>query len=175
MSLTIENAQKARANALSRLSEVEASTAEEKNKLKAVINKLDDWLWENGTHDATTAIAEFVELRDKRASLKEAYDAEDRRIKEQMAKREAWLLKKCTDDKMESIRTEYGTAYTQDKTRYNVSDWTGYWGWLIENGRLDLLEKRPAQGPLSKMAENGEELPPGLNVFTEKTITVRRA
>lgn len=175
MTLSIEQVLKARSNAADQLDEIESASALDRRRLKDNIAKLDKWLWENTEHNANDLVAEFVALRDKRAELKAAYEAEDKALKEQMDLRDAWILNKCNTEQLESIRTEHGTAYTQTKTRYNVADWNGYWGWLIEHQRLDLLEKRPAQGALAKMAENGEELPPGLNQYTEKTITVRRA
>lgn len=175
MTLSIDQVLLARSNAADQLDEIESAVALDRSRLTATIAKLDEWLWNNVEHNADNIVAEFVELRDKRAELKAAYEAEDKILKEKMERRDAWLLNKCNADKLESIRTSHGTAYTQTKTRYNVADWNSYWGWLLTNARLDLLEKRPAQGALAKMAENGEELPPGLNQFVEKTITVRRA
>lgn len=175
MTLSTEQVLKARSNAADQLDEIEAAVALDRNRLKSSIAKLDEWLWNNVEHNAEDIVAEFVALRDKRAELKAAYEAEDALLKEQMNKRDSWLLHKCNTEKLESIRTAHGTAYTQTKTRFNVADWINYWDWLIENRRLDLLEKRPSQGALAKMVEAGEDLPPGLNQFVEKTITVRRA
>lgn len=174
MSLNREQVLQARSNAAEQLDEIESAVELDRTRLRGIIAKLDDWLWENTEHTAPTLVAEFIELRDQRAELKKKYEAEDEILKEQMSKRDTWLLNKINADGLESIRTEHGTAYTQDKTRYNVADWGAYWTWIGQNNRFDLLEKRPAQGPLSKMEEEGEEMPPGINRYKEKVIVIRR-
>lgn len=175
MTLNADDVLKARTTVAERLAEVESAAHEEINALRAKLGKLDAWLWDNTQHTSDTVIAEFVALRDERSVLKERYESQDKVLKDGMATREAWLLEKLSTDNLESIRTDAGTAYTQTKSRYNVTDWNGYWNWLGENKRFDLLEKRPAQGALAKMQEEGEEMPPGLNVYRERTVTVRRA
>lgn len=175
MTLTLETALRARTNAQEQLDEILSAAELDITRLKTAINKIDEWLWNNQEHDAPTLIAEFVELRDQRAALKKKYEEEDNELKKKMEIRDSWLLNKIEADKLESIKTEHGTAYTQDKTRYNVADWTSYWDWIADHKRFDLLEKRPAQGPLAKMEEAGEDMPPGINRFKEKVIVIRRA
>ncbi len=143
--------------------------------LRAKAQKLEDWLWEHGEHNANTVTEEYVAMRDLRAANKKAYDTEDARIKEQMRKREIWLMEAMSAIDAEALRTEHGTAYIQTKNRFNCGDWPGYWQFIKENDRFDLLEKRPAQGPLGKMLEEGEDLPPGINTYSERTVTVRRS
>ena len=175
MSLSIENVQQARANAAEQLAEIESAFNDDRTRLNEKIDKLDNWLWENQEHTPDSVIAEFVALRDSRKELKDRFSAVDTRMKEKMDTREGWLLDMIEKNNLESIRTEHGTAYTQTKTRFNVTDWPNYWSWLAANERFDLLEKRPAQAPLGKMKEEGEDMPPGVNQYSERVVTVRRA
>lgn len=172
---TIEDAIRARENAIAAYEEIASSFNEQKRDLLSKISKLDNYIWDNSQHSADEVIREFVSLRDARAVLKEQYEADDAGMKENMEKRDTWLLQKLKADKVDSIRTEYGTAYTQTKTKFSVADWPSYWKFVGDNQRFDLLEKRPSQGALSKMLEENETMPPGLNRFTEQSVTIRRA
>lgn len=172
----LDQAIMARANAIACFEELQHSFLAQKEDLQGKIAKLDAYIWDNSAHSADGVIREFVALRDARALLKEDYEKDDARLKAEMEKRDAWILSKLKEDRVESIRTEYGTAYTQTKTKFSVSDWPSYWRFVADNQRFDLLEKRPAQAALAKLLEENEAgMPPGLNRFTEQSVTIRRA
>ena len=175
MTVSIEQIAQAREVAQAKLDEATAAYEGEVGKYREQILKLDIALWAMGTHTADSVTEEYVALRDKRSDLKTAYENEDKILKEAMTARECWLMEALDGIGAESLRTSHGTAYIQIKTRANCADWPSYWQYMIDNKRMDLLEKRVAQGPITKMIDNGEELPPGLNMFTERTVTVRRS
>lgn len=175
MALSAEQVSEALARLTQIRDELEKNYLAEVERLGEQIDKCQMWLWENTPHTGEALVQEYVMFRDKRAELKKQYEIQDLRYKEYMAQRDAKLLEMMQSIGVESIRTSYGTAYTQDKTRYNCGDWPSYWGYIKEYDRFDLLEKRPAQGPLSKMEEEGLDLPPGINTYKEKTVTVRRS
>lgn len=181
MTLSIEQVAKARATAQEKLDEAKSAYEDEAAKLEAQIRKLDDWLWTNGSHTANSVTEEYVALRDSRAVLKKEYDTRDQQIKDAMQVREIWLQQAMDAIDAKSLRTDHGTAYKTIKTRSNCADWPAFWDYIAENKRFDLLEKRVSQKPISDMLEEdgslkeGEELPPGINLFRESTITVRRS
>lgn len=53
-------------------------------------------------------------------------------------------------------------------------DWSVFHQWLMENNRLDLLERRVAQRALHEWREETGKIPPGLNAFSETEVNVRR-
>jgi len=175
MTLSIEQVSEGIARAKEKLAESEASLSGERDRLNMAIAKLEDYLWEHGEHTADSITEEFVALRDARAALKKQYENEDNALKEQMARRDVWLLTAINAMGCESIRTSHGTAYKQTKTRSSCGDWPAYWNYMKEHDRFDLVEKRVSQGAISKMIEDEEELPPGVNLFSEDVVTVRRA
>ncbi len=75
-----------------------------------------------------------------------------------------------------SLKTENGTAYIQEKTRYYPMDWSLFSEWIIKNNGIELLEKRVAQGNMKEwIAANPQNVPPGVQADTELVVTVRKA
>lgn len=175
MTLSVEQICQALETLDAKIHEATSAFNDEYATLAAKRQKLKAWLWANSEHTADSITEEYVLLRDERAVLKKEYDDKDDILKESMDKREAWLLNKLNEVGADSFKTEHGTAYIQNKTRSSCSDWTLFWDYIARNNRFDLLEKRVAQSPITKMIEGGEELPPAINIFTERVVTVRRA
>lgn len=74
-----------------------------------------------------------------------------------------------------SVRTEQGTVTLGTKTRYNTQDWDAFKEFVKDNDAIDLLEKRIAQTNMATfLKDNPGTVPPGLNSFTEYTISVRK-
>ena len=85
------------------------------------------------------------------------------------------LLEHCKATGAESVRTAEGTFYRSIKSKYWTSDWDAMNKFILENNAVDLLEKRLHQSNMRTfLEENPEKLPPGLNVESEYTITIRR-
>jgi hypothetical protein len=73
------------------------------------------------------------------------------------------------------VRTGEGLFYRGVATRYWTSDWESMGKFVVENNVPELLEKRLHQGNMKQFLEaHPDLLPPGLNVDSEYTITVRR-
>lgn len=175
MTHSIEQIAAARAVVQDKLTAATAQYRAEVAVHKAQLRKLEAYIWEHGEHTADSVTEDYVALRDMRSDLKAAYETEDKELKEQMAARETWLLSALDTIGAESLRTNHGTAFIQTKRRSSCGDWPSYWGYMKEHDRFDLVEKRVAQGAINKMLEEGEELPPGVNLFSERTVTVRRS
>jgi hypothetical protein len=85
------------------------------------------------------------------------------------------LLEYCKDQNLESVRTTEGLFYRTGRTNYWTSDWESMGKFILEHGAPELLEKRLHQSNMRQfLEEHPELLPPGLNVDSEYTITVRR-
>lgn len=179
MTHSIETLAEALARIESQIDENQSAYMSEHDRLSAKASVVRKALWdkrvEAGTVTADEATTKFVALRDKRAELKKRYDREDEEVKKQMQRYELWLMDVMDDVGMSSLKAEGGTAFIQTKSRYNCSDWEEYYRYIKENDRFDLLEKRPAQGPLSEMLKEGEVLPPGISTYSERVVTVRRS
>lgn len=117
----------------------------------------------------------YLKMNAKLGELRAAYDAEEKALKEQMVKIKGALLDYCKEQNVESVRTAEGLFYRNVTTRYWTSDWESMGKFVVENNVPELFEKRLHQGNMKQFLEaNPEVLPPGLNVDSEYTITVRR-
>ena len=63
------------------------------------------------------------------------------------------------------------------KRVFGQSDWDRFLDWLVANDVPELLQKRIHDGNMQDYLDNhvGEELPPGLNIFTENTLKVLKS
>jgi hypothetical protein len=117
----------------------------------------------------------YLKIKDTLAEKKAAYDEEEKKLKDKMAKVKSALLDYCREEGVESVKTAEGMFYRTVSTRYWTSDWESMGRFIVENNVPDLLEKRLHQGNMVQfLKENPETLPPGLNVDSEYSVTVRR-
>lgn len=124
---------------------------------------------------ADKLVKTYVKIRDKRKELVDQYEKEDNNLKEALELIESELLEMCKETGADSLRTEFGTVTRRVAKRYWTNDWHSFHEFLKEHGALELLEKRIAQTNMSAfLEENPDLLPPGLNVDSRYTVTVRR-
>lgn len=118
----------------------------------------------------------YVKMRDKRASIKAAYEAEDTEIRDQMDLVESQLLEICKATGADSIKTKHGTASRSVHTRYWPSDWSAMYKFITEHNALDLLERRVSQRNMKDFLEaNPDTMPVGLNIDRKYTVNIRRS
>ena len=117
----------------------------------------------------------YLKMNTKLSEIKAAYDTEEKALKEKMAKIKGALLEHCKEHSVESVRTAEGLFYRNVTTRYWTNDWESMGKFVVEHNVPELLEKRLHQGNTKEFLESHPDLlPPGLNVDSEYTITVRR-
>ena len=117
----------------------------------------------------------YLKMNGKLSEIKAAYEAEEKALKEQMVKVKSALLAYCKEQNVESVRTGEGLFYRGVTTRYWTNNWEEMGKFIVEHGVPELLEKRLHQGNMKQfLEEHPEVLPPGLNVDSEYTITVRK-
>jgi len=125
-------------------------------------------------YSVDTLTKAYVQLRDQRSALKEGFEQQDTALVSKMDKLEAMLMHKLNEFQVDSVKTPFGTVYTQVDTRYTCKDWTNFWGWMLTEERLDAVEKRVSQRAMKDIENSGAELPPGVEVSREKKVVVRR-
>lgn len=122
-------------------------------------------------------VAVYLTLRDERAKLKEGYETADKKLVEDMDQVEQVLLEICKSINADSIKTGMGTVIRKVNERFYCNDWENFKDYVLEQGAIDLLERRIHQGNFKQhMAETqADGLPPGVNVMREFGITVRKS
>lgn len=117
----------------------------------------------------------YIKLRDQKTELREKFEAQEAELDDKMGVIKEALLEHCKATGAESVRTTAGVFYKSVKSKYWTSDWDSMNNFILENNAVDLLEKRIHQTNMRTfLEENPDKLPPGLNVDSEYTITVRR-
>jgi len=125
----------------------------------------------------TDKLAEvYIKIRDKRAELKEQYEAQDEGLKAQQELLADKMLDICRDNNADSIKTPAGTIIRKVDTRYWTTDWDSMYQFIEEHDAYPLLEKRLHQTNLKQfLEENPELLPAGLQADRKYTVVVRRS
>lgn len=118
----------------------------------------------------------FITLRNERDRMRNEWEAQDAKIKEEMTVLEQALLSICNEANATSIKTEKGTVIRKLNERFFCSDWDNFREYVLEHQALELLERRIHQGNFKEfIAEReAEGLPPGVNVMREYGVTVRK-
>jgi len=111
----------------------------------------------------------------KMKTAKVDLEAQVKKIDTQMDQVKAALLAYCKDQSVESVRTTEGLFYRSIKKRYTTNNWEAMGKFVLEHQVPELYEKRLHQGNIQQfLEEHPDLLPPGLNVDSEYTITVRK-
>ena len=118
----------------------------------------------------------YIKIRDKRAELKEKYDAEDSILKEQMEMIANSMLELCEAQGVSSLKTKAGTIVRRVFTRYWTNDWESFNEFVKDNDAYPLFEQRIHQTNMKQfLEENPDLLPAGLQSDSKYIIVVRRS
>ena len=117
----------------------------------------------------------YLKIRDKRSELAAQYKEEDDKLQEQLDRVKRALLDHCKEHEVDSVRTAAGLFYRTIKKRYWTSDWDSMHRFIMEHQVPEFFEKRLNQSAVKQfLEENPDLLPPGLNVDSEYTLSVRK-
>lgn len=121
-------------------------------------------------------VAAYIKMRDRRAELLRQYEAEDADIKTQMEAVEGKLLDLCKEIGVDTLGSKHGKVMRTVKTRYWTSDWDSLHKFVLQHKMPELLERRISQTTMKQLLEeNPDAMPPGLNIDSRYTVTIRRA
>lgn len=122
------------------------------------------------------AVELYIKLRDKKAQMKAEFDASVAPIQEKLDQLEVKLLEAFGKTGVDSVKTPAGTAYTTTRSSVSIADRDAFLTYVKEHDSFDLLEVRPSRTAVPEFAAaNDGELPPGINMRTERVVNVRRS
>ena len=117
----------------------------------------------------------YIKLREQRSKLAAEFKAQDGELLEKQDMIKRALLERCKEHNVESVKTSEGVFYRQIKRRYWTSDWESMYQFIMENNLPEFFDKRLNQSNVKQfLEENPEMVPPGLNVESEYTVSVRK-
>lgn len=119
----------------------------------------------------------YLKIRDKRAELKSAFDAEDKAMLAQQDKVKAALLGFCKDNGVDSVKTGAGTFFRSIKRRYWTNDWDAMNAFIKRHDVPEFYEKRLNQTAVKEFIaeELDDEVPECISVSSEYQVSVRKA
>jgi phage host-nuclease inhibitor protein Gam len=122
------------------------------------------------------AVSLYIQMRDKKAQMKADFEASVAPLTEKMDKLEAKLLDVFNKTGMDSVKTEFGTAYATTRTTASVADREAFMEYVKANEEWALLEVRTSKTAVEQYrAANDNELPPGINLREERVVNIRRS
>jgi hypothetical protein len=117
----------------------------------------------------------YIKMREKHAEMSHEFKEKESALKTQMEKVKAALLEFCKENEIDSVRTAEGLFFRTVKQSYWTNDWEAMGKFIVEHQAPELLEKRINQGNMKQfLEEHPDLLPPGLNVDSQYSVTVRR-
>lgn len=118
----------------------------------------------------------FIKSREARAALTRAYDAEKAQMDQIMQMCENFMLKAADASGVKGFTTDYGTTYTAEKVNLSIADDAAFYGFVLAQQDLDFFERRVSSRHVEEyMKTAGGNAPPGLNIFRERVMRVRKA
>jgi Lhr-like helicase len=120
-------------------------------------------------------VAKYIELRDKKAQIKAEYDGKIGKLDDILDKIETTLLKTFDQAGMDSVKTEFGTAYTSTRTTASVADPDAFMTFCKANDAWHLLEKRASKIAVEQYKAEHGDVPPGVNYRAERNVNIRRS
>jgi hypothetical protein len=125
---------------------------------------------------ASELVEKYIKLRDKKGEMKKEYEDKVSKLEQALDKIETVLLNTLNTAGIDSIKTEFGTAYTATRSSATVADRDGYFGWIQEDleERMIFLEARANKTAVQQYKEVHGELPPGINWREERVLNIRR-
>lgn len=119
----------------------------------------------------------YINLRNAREKLLTQYEAEDKKLQDEMALLEKSLLEICNTVNADSIKTAHGTVMRKLNERFFCQDWDNFYKYVLDNEAVQLLERRIHQSNFREHMKEieGDGLPPGVNVMREYGVSVRKA
>jgi hypothetical protein len=116
----------------------------------------------------------YMNIRVEREKLSSDFKQKDEKLREEMEVVERELLRICSEQNIDLMRTKFGTVSRRIKARVHVIDWDSFYDYIIEHKAPQLLTKRVHEGNFEEFTSERkhEGLPPGVNVAREYTITV---
>lgn len=120
-------------------------------------------------------VAKYIELRDKKYELKHQYDFKAAQLDEVLGKIESKLLQVFDSAGMDSVKTEFGTAYASTRSTASVADKEAFMNFIKENEEWSLMEVRAAKLAIEQYKTANGDLPPGVNYREERVVNIRRS
>lgn len=118
----------------------------------------------------------YVKTRTAKSAAKAAFDEQEAQFKAIMETCENVMLASCDATGDTGFTTPYGTTYQGEVVKVSIGDDAAFFAFVKAQDDLDFLERRVSSTHVQNyMKLHNGTVPPGLNLFRERVMRVRKA
>ena len=118
----------------------------------------------------------FIKTRGAKSAAKKIFDAQAAEFDAIMEACENNMLKRADAEGVTGFTTPFGTTYTAETKRISIADDAAFFDFVRGLGDLDFFERRVSSTHVDTYMKAHEGIsPPGLNIFRERVMRVRKA
>jgi hypothetical protein len=120
-------------------------------------------------------VDKYIRLRDKKAELRKAHQAEIDKFDQAMTAIERIFLAEMKKQGSTSVATNHGTAYQRRQDSVTIADREIFRNFVLDNPEHWIFADLRANAPAVKAyLDERDELPPGVNLTSRLTVNVQR-
>lgn len=120
-------------------------------------------------------VLKYIQTREKKSKIKAAYDADKAKYDTLQDKIEALLLIRFKELGIDSVKTEFGTAYSSTQTSATMADWDLFRTFCqSQDDPFQYLDRKANKTAVEQYRASNDELPPGINWSETRTVNFRR-
>ena len=135
-----------------------------------------DWIDAvEATADNEALVQTYITLRDEKETRKRLRAEEDEPLDKLMEKIEVKLQKALQDNKVQSMKTKYGTFHFVKKTSAKVADWAVFLKHIIKTEGWDLLVHNCNKTAVQARMEETAKPVPGVDWTVFQGVQVKRS
>lgn len=117
----------------------------------------------------------YLKLRAAKSAETKAYDASQAQFKLIMETIENFMLADADKAGVTGFKTDFGTTYTAESKKISIADDDAFRSFVLAQQDLDFFERRVSSTRVDAYIEEHKANPPGLNIFRERVMRVRKA
>lgn len=127
------------------------------------------------TPEVQKLVKKYVAVRALKKAIKADMDAKIALCDQKLDEVETQLNAEMTRQGAESIKTQFGTCYFSKRYKASAEDWPAIEAYILESGRVDLLERRVSSTVVKDIVDATGELPPGITAEVVRGVNVRQS
>jgi hypothetical protein len=118
----------------------------------------------------------FIKTRAAKSAAQKDFDEQEAQFKLIMQMCENTMLKDADAQGITGFTTPWGTTYAAETMKISIADDSQFYGFVLAQNDLDFFERRVSSTHVQQyMEQHGGTTPPGLNIFRERVMRVRKA
>lgn len=124
--------------------------------------------------EVVMTIGEMIDTAYDLREQRKAIEAQAAKLKAQQDELEDKILAELDKQGIESTSAKQCQAVVVESIVPTVKDWALFHAWIIKTKQPFMLERRAAAGPFRELIESGGKVPPGVEKFVKRDVSLRK-